>query len=201
MIEDETSAPEEVAALAMRCVTHVQNRTGVSLDFQSETLSVLDYFIQDVLKEEGGGIVPEVGDHRRADVMHLFAPTIGAYFGEVVRRMFPCRWRMDSEDPMQWTIEFEYVPLRFSPVGAAAEALVELDGRDLGCAIRTTQDEMEALIERLEAAPPVPEEEFFTLATRLEVLQIAVDWLRARLDDENPGFLKRFSKDDYDEIF
>ena len=53
-------------------------------------------------------------------------PTVGAYFGEVVRRMFPCRWRMNSENPMKWTIEFEYVPLRFSPVGAAAEALVEV---------------------------------------------------------------------------
>ena len=200
MTEVETPAPDEITALASRCVTHVKNRTGVSLDFQSETLSVLDFFIREVLREEGGGVVPDVGDHRRSEMMHLFAPTVGAYFGEVVRRMFPCRWRMNSENPMKWTIEFEYVPLRFSPVGAAAEALVE-DGRDQGCSLCTGRDETEALIERLEAAPPVPEEEFFSLTTRLEVLQIAVDWLRARLDDENPGYLKRFSEDDYDELF
>lgn len=201
MTETETPAPDEIAALALRCVTHVQNRTGVVLDFQSETLSVLDYFIQDMLKEEGGGVVPEAGDHRRAEMMHLFAPTIGAYFGEVVRRMFPCRWRMDSDNPMKWIIEFDYVPLRFSPVGAAAEAVVALDGRDLGCSLSTPPDETEALIERLEAAPPVPEEEFFNLTTRLEVLQIAVDWLRARIDDQCPGRLKLYSKDDYDELF
>ena len=201
MTEVETPAPDEITALASRCVTHVFNRTGVSLDFQSETLSVLDFFIQDVLKEEGGGVVPAVGDHRRSEMMHLFAPTIGAYFGEVVRRMFPCRWRMSSDNPMKWAIEFEFVPLRFSPVGAAAEAIVEVDGRELGCGLRTDREQTDSLIERLEAAPPVPEEEFFTLTTRLEVLQIAVDWLRARLDDEHPGFLKRFSEDDYDEIF
>ena len=200
MIEKETP-PEEINQLAGRCTTHVRNRTGVELDFQSETLSVLDFFIQDLLKEEGGGVLPEVGDHRRSEMMHLFAPSIGAYFGEVVRGLFPCRWRIDSEDPMKWTIEFDYVPLRFSPVGAAAEALVELDGRDLGCDLTTMPSETEALIERLEAAPPVPEEEYFSLTTRLEVLQIAVDWLRARLDDDNPGRIKVYSKDDYDELF
>ena len=197
----EDTPPAEIERLAGRCTTHVRNRTGVALDYQSETLSVLDFFIQDLLKEEGGGDVPDVGDHRRAEMSHLFAPSIGAYFGEVVRGMFPCRWRMDSDDPMKWTIEFEYVPLRFSPVGAAAEALVEMDGRDLGCALATPASETEALIERLEAAPPVPEEEYFSLTTRLEVLQIAVDWLRARLDDDNPGRIKVYSKEDYDELF
>jgi hypothetical protein len=196
------NAPEEIVELSGRCVTHVQHRTGVALDFQSETLSVLDFFVRELLREEGGGDVPKVGDHRRAEMLHLFAPTIGAYFGEVVRRMFPCRWRMDSENPVEWTIEFDYVPLRFSPVGAAAEALVEQDVRDMGCRLATRLDETEALIERLEAAPPVPEEEFFSLTTRLEVLQIAVDWLRARMEDSNPSSSQKlFSKEDYDELF
>jgi hypothetical protein len=201
MNEPENSPPEEIAALAGRCLTHVRNRTGVELDFQSETLSVLDFFIQDLLREEGGGVVPAAGDHRRAEVMHLFAPSIGAYFGEVVRRMFPCRWRIDSENPMKWTIEFDYVPLRFSPVGAAAEAVVELNAQDMGCCLTTLGEETDALIDRLDAAPPVPESEFFSLSTRLEVLQIAVDWLRARIEDQDPKHLKRITKEDYDEFF
>jgi hypothetical protein len=203
MSETKTPAPEEIAALAGRCVTHVRNRTGIEPDFQSETLSVVDFFIKDMLREEGGGAVPEVGDHRRSEMMHLFAPSIGAYFGELVRRMFSCRWRMDSADPMEWTIEFDYVPLTFNPVGAAAEALVEMDGRGGGCRLRTRSDETEALLERLEAAPPVLESDFFSLTTRLEVLQIAVDWLRGRVhngarDSSRPKF---YSKDDYDELF
>lgn len=201
MSETKTPAPEEIAALAGRCMTHIRNRIGVELDFQSETLSVVDFFIKDMLREEGGGVVPEVGDHRRSEMMHLFAPSIGAYFGELVRQMFPCRWRMDSEEPMKWTIEFDYVPLKFSPVGAASEALLEMDGRDFGCCLRTRSEETEALNQRLAAAPPVPEGDFFSLSTRLEVLEIAVDWLRARSDAQDSDRLRLYSKDDYDELF
>ncbi len=200
MSEKITDAPEEIAFLAGRCITHVKNRTGIELDFQSETLSVLDFFIKEILREEGGGSVPKVGDHRRAEIMHLFAPSVGAYFGEVVRRMFPCRWRMDSENPITWTVEFDYVPLKFNPIGAAAEALVEKDAGDMGCRLTTSGDETDALIERLDAAPPVSEYEFFSLTTKLEVLQIAVDWLRARINASDLKQDRLLSKEDYDEM-
>ena len=194
-------SPERISHLAGRCITHVKNRTGITLDYQSETLSVVDFFIQQVLKDEGKGDIPPAGDHRRADMMHLLAPTIGAYFGEMVRHSFPCRWRIETDDPKEWFIEFEHVPLRFRPVGAAAEALVESDIDDWGCCLATAREETTPLRERLQAAPPVSEEEFFTLSTRFEVLQIAVDWLRARISISNNGTPKNVSKEDYDNLF
>jgi hypothetical protein len=195
------SAPEEIAELAMRCIAHIKNRTGMDLDGQCETLSVVDFFIRDLLVEEGGGILPPVGDHRRANAMHLLAPSIGAYFGEVVRATFPCRWRIDSDDPKHWVIEFDHVPLRFSPIGAAAEALLEQYAEGWGASLSTTTEETDPLGERLTAAPPVPEDEFFALTTRLEVLQIAVEWLRAHMALRTTPPPDYYSKDDYDDLF
>jgi hypothetical protein len=200
MNDNQPAPPESIQNLCGRCIIHVKNRTGITLDYQSETLSLLDFFIQELLKEEGGGRILPVGDHRRVDVMHLFAPTIGAYFGELVRNLFPCRWRTDKDDPKTWVIEFEHVPLRFNPVGAAAEALAQTDAEDWGCALATTRDLTESLRNRLEAAPPVTEDDFFTLSTRFEVLQIAVDWLRAKNSQKNTP-PKNFSEKDYDTLF
>ena len=145
--------------------------------------------------------MPPVGDHRRSEVMHLLAPTVGAYFGEVIRHTFPCRWRIKTDDPKDWTIEFEHVPLRFNPVGAAAEALIERNIDDWGCDLATASDETEALTERLAAAPLVPEDEFFSLTTRLEVLQISVDWLRLFLCAKSTPPPSFYSKEDYDALF
>lgn len=186
--------------LTNRCVTHIKNRTGITLDYKSETLSLLDFFIQQVLKEEGGGEAPSIGDHRRSEMMYLFAPSLGAYFGEMVRHEFPCRWRIDSDDPKSWMIEFEHVPLRFSPVGAAAEAIVENEIDEWGCNFATRRDETDALHERLAAAPPVAETEFFTLSTRFEVIQIAVDYLRTRISKQ-VGTIQELSAEDYDALF
>ncbi len=194
------SPPKVIETLSERCITHIKNRTGITLDFQSETLSLLDFFIHQVLKEEGDGTIPPIGDHRRSEMMHLFAPTLGAYFGEMMRHEFPCRWRLDSDDPKEWLIEFEHVPLRFRPVGAAAEALVQDETNAWGCNLATTRDETEALRERLAAAPPVAESEFFTLSTRFEVIQIAVDYLRARISKQI-GAPQNVSSEDYDTLF
>ena len=201
MNADVKDAPQDVMDLAGRCLTHIKERFGIELDFQNETLSLLDYFVRDLLVEEGGGTLPPVGDHRRSEIMQLMAPTIGAYFGEVVRRMFPCRWRITSQDPQEWLLEFDHVPLRLKPVGAAAEALIEQILDDWDCVLLTPESEREALTERLRLAPPVPEDEFYAFATRIEVLQIVVDWLRLRLleaDSPPPSF---FSTDDYDKLF
>ena len=42
-------SPEPVAMLAERCYSHVKHRLGFELDYENETLSVLDHFVNDVL--------------------------------------------------------------------------------------------------------------------------------------------------------
>jgi hypothetical protein len=195
-------APESVAILANRCLAHIKHRLGMEIDYQQETLSVLDCLVDDVLKEESFGADLPPGDERRVNLSHLLGPTIGAYFGEVLRRAFPCRWRILSDEPGDWFLEFELVPLRFNPVGAAAEALMAQNVEEWNGAIATQPEYMEALFERLAASPPVPEKDFFTLTTRFEVLQIAQEYLHTRQMAEESGSEHPFySPDDYDRLF
>jgi hypothetical protein len=201
MSNDLGESPEPVAMLAERCYTHVKHRLGFELDYENETLGVLDYFIRDVVQEECGGVTPPPGDHRRAHLVHLLAPSIGAYFGEVLCRTFPCRWRLRTEDPRTWLLEFENIPLRFNPVGAAADAWAEQNIDSWAGAVSTAPEEEEALGERLAAAPPVPENEFFALTTRFEAIQIAEDWLRSRQAAKNPQPPEFYTHEDYDRIF
>ena len=194
--------PESVSILANRCLAHIKYRLGMDIGYQQETLSVVDCFIDDVIKEESFGADLPPGDERRVNLSHLLGPSIGAYFGEVLRRAFPCRWRIPSDEPSDWLIEFELVPLRFNPVGAAAEALMAQNAEEWNGAIATQPNYMEVLFERLAAAPPVPEDDFFSLTTRFEVLQIAQEYLHTRQMAEESGPERPFySPDDYDKLF
>jgi hypothetical protein len=199
MDERYSETPEAIRMLADRCVVHVAHRFELELDFSPETLGVIDHFIEAVVIEEAGGRLPPVGDARRAHLVHLLAPTIGAYFGEVLRRCVPCRWRIRSDDPREWLLEFDQYLLRFNPAGAAAEALMGEAVEAWGAAFVTAPEQMAGLHERLAAAPPLPEDEFFALTSRYEVVQIVDDWLRARAAaDDEPLSL---SAADYDRVF
>ena len=177
LIED---APEEIRGLAERCVLHVRHRLGFELDYSVDTISVLDHFVSSVLTEEGEGEAPPPGHSRRSAAMHLLAPTIGAYFGETIRRAFPCRWRFASGAAHLWVLEFEEVFLRFNPAGVAAEALFGEPFEGWSGALVTAPELTAVVHERLAAAPPIPEDEFFTFAARHEALQIVEDYLRER---------------------
>jgi len=199
MEERFSEAPEAIRTLADRCVVHVAHRFDLEVDFSPETLGVVDHFIETVVVEEGDGRTPPPGDPRRAHLVHLLAPTISAYFGEVLRRCMPCRWRLGGDDPQDWLLEFEQYVLRFNPAGAAADALVQEVVEAWGGALATAPEQMASLHERLAAAPPLPEDQFFALTSRYEVIQIVDDWLRARAAaDDEPLSL---SPADYDRVF
>jgi hypothetical protein len=173
-------APEEIRDLAERCVAHVRNRLAFELDYSIETLSVLDHFVTSVLTDEGEGEPPPPAHPRRSSVMHLLAPTVGAYFGETLRRAFPCRWRFASGPPQRWALEFEEVFLRVNPAGVAAEAFLGAALEEWSGAIVTAPELAAVIRERLAAAPPIPEDEFYTFTARHEALQIVEDYLRER---------------------
>ena len=124
----------------------------------------------------------------KREILDLVAPMAGAYFGEVARRRLAARWSTPGLDPTSWTIELPEVPLSFSPVGMAAEAVTvgEVDGYD--SAVRTGSME-EAVAEMLERVPPLPEDQFYSLTGRLEALEQIADFMHElvrqnREDDE-----------------
>lgn len=194
-----TDTPEPIELLAERCVVHVRNRFGFELDFTPETLGVVDHFIDEVVIEEVGGHRPPAGDRRRSHLVHLLAPTLGAYFGEVIRGCMRCRWRFPGEDPREWLLEFEQYFLRFNPAGAAAEALFQAPVEEWAGALVAAPGQMLTLYQRLAAAPPLPEDQFFSLATRHEVLQIVDDWLRQQSAAEDGPLC--CTEADYDAVF
>ena len=188
----------EIDSYATRCVVHVKNRFGLELDYTSDTLSVLDHFVSGVVADECEGVIPPVGDRRRSHLIHLLAPTLGAYFGEVIRSQFQARWRFTAREPHRWVLEFEDFFLRLNPAGAAADAIMGETVEDWSGSLVTAPDLIAPLHERLAMAPPVPEDEFFTFASRLEVIQISGDYLRERANADGKV---SFHSEDYDKVF
>lgn len=177
-----TPPPDRVRDLAEGCVRFVERAVGVKLDYEPETLPLLDHWIAAarptaLAKPETAAVV---------------AHAAGAYFGEVVRRRYPSWWRVEGDDPGAYRIELAPVYLAFSPVQLVVDALFhgEAAATDEGEAseqLELDDVDREAVAARLAELPPVSEEEFFSLATRLEVIDIAVDAIRCRRLAEEEG--------------
>jgi hypothetical protein len=178
-------APDVVAELAASSARFVLAKYKVPLDGTSDTLSILDQYVKDA----------------RADLLvqpaslPLLEATIGAYFGEVVRRAFDARWFV-SGDHDAWRLDFEEVYLTFNPIGMAREALTlgQADGWHAHLEMDDAEkDEVEARLARL---PEVEDDEYYALSTRFDVIEIAVEALRARAQAD--GLLGvRFTAEDY----
>ena len=160
----------------------------MTLDFEPETLPVLDHYVATRRAE--------LND--KPETMGLVARTVGAYFGEVVRRRIGSFWHADSDDPSTWEIRLMPVFLAFHPVGVAYDAITHGDQEGPTEYLRIEDEDRDAIEARLAELPPATDEEFFSLSTRLEVLEIAVDAIKARMMDSGLGDVA-FSDADYDE--
>ena len=145
---------------------YVQRAVGTDLDGSEESLAFVDHYITTAraanLKDE---------------VLALVAPALGAYLGQLAIAKFGGHWVLESEDPAGWRVELEPVPLRFFPIGMAAEALRgdEVEGYDASFA--TTPALMGNLLEALSRVPPVELEYYYSLTGRMETLTHSVDIL------------------------
>ena len=188
------AAPDAVRDLAEGCVRFVKQSLGVTLDYQPETLSVLDHYLEQArVALQGGGKEQQQGVE---PLPALLAHAAGAYFGEVVRRRYASWWRAEGDDPAFWQIQLEQVYLAFSPVQLMQEALsrVEevlvqdeeqaavLEAPEKGdmAGFEMEEGDRQAIAARLAELPEVPEAEYYAPSTRLEVIDIAVDAIRAR---------------------
>ena len=161
--------PDRVRDLAEACVRFVERSVGVKLDYEPETLSVLDHYL--------AGARAAAAEKPAAGA--LVAHAAGAYFGEVVRRRYPSWWRLDGDDPSGWRLELEPVYLSFSPVQLAADALFREDP-ETSERLELEDEDRQAVAARLAELPGVDEDEFYAPSRRLEVIDIAVETIRAR---------------------
>jgi hypothetical protein len=159
-----------VKDLAEACVRFVERKLKVKLDYEPETLPLLDHYLAEA--RGAAGERPEAGA--------LVAHAAGAYLGEVVRRRYPSWWRADGDDPGAWRIELETVYLSFSPVELVADALHREGDAEASERLELEEEDRQAVADRLAELPPVDEDEFYAPSTRLEVIDIAVDAIRAR---------------------
>ncbi|HUS69117.1 MAG TPA: hypothetical protein VMZ28_31490 [Kofleriaceae bacterium] len=106
--EDDES-PTEVREYASRAVDYVKRSLELTLEYDSETLPVLDHYLREV-----------PGDNAAA--AHLVAATAGAYFGEVVKRRIGGTWDLPSHDPGAWRLVLP-CGVWFSPAAMALAAI------------------------------------------------------------------------------
>jgi hypothetical protein len=167
--------PEPVAELVTVCLEYVRRALGFELDFTSDTLPVLDHYVSTVRDARA----------ERPELVPLVARATGAYFGEVVRAWIPGFWRLPSGNVHDWQLCSRVCFLHFNPIGVAYDALfgeAEHDGpRSM---LRCAAEDREFLERRLAALPPVSADQYNLFTTRFEVVEVANEALRARLDEQ-----------------
>jgi hypothetical protein len=201
--------PERVRELAMACVGFVARATGVTLDFEPETLSVLDHYVEQARSgAQVTGPVPQNTEkpQERREILALVARVAGAYFGEVVRRRHKSWWRAASDDPAEWRIEFEDLYLSLSPVQLVADALLRTDddssleeGAQMYAGLELLEEDQEAARDRLADLPEVPIAEYYAPTTRLEVIDIVAEAIRARRIAAGEDAVAALAPGDYDD--
>ena len=173
-----SAPPEPVPEYASACLDYVRRALGFELDFTPETLPVLDHYVSTVRETLT----------ERPEIAGLVARAVGAYFGEVVRTVVPGFWRIPSANVHDFQLCARIAFLWVNPVGIAYDALYggsEHDGpRSI---LRCAPEDREFLERRLATLPPVPEDQYFLLTTRLEVLEVANEALHARLEEQGYG--------------
>jgi hypothetical protein len=177
--------PPQVAELCAALVRFVAAKYKIELDFTSDTLSFVDQYVRDARADLAA----------KPETLDLLQATIGAYLGEVMRRAFGAEWFAEGEHDA-WRLDMTYVFLTFNPIGMGREALMLGIQDGWHAHLETEAAEREVLEQRLTALQEVEEDEYYAPSTRYDVVDIAVNALRAKMVDEGHAGV-RFTRDDY----
>jgi hypothetical protein len=158
--------PARVREYAEQAVAYVKRALGVMLEYDSNTLPLLDHYLRSVGDAEGHAV-------------QLVIATAGAYFGEVVRRSLGGRWELqpsgDGEprtgvDDADWRVVLP-TGLNFSPVGFAASALAQADVEDFDCELDAPARMRPYVQQTLARMGEVSVEDYYSLCGRLDTLE------------------------------
>lgn len=178
-------APERILELAASAVRFVQQRYGVGLDFTQDTLSLLDQYVRDARTAVG----------ERPESLELVATSVGAYFGEVVRRTYGGYW-LDLADAASTRVALSSVFLSWNPFGTGHEAVLQREVEGLNAHLQLDPSDRDEVAARLRDLPEVDEAEYWLPTTRFDVISMIVDFLHARMRDRNEGDVV-FERGDY----
>ncbi len=148
--------PPRVREYAEQTVTYVQRALGVALEYDSDTLPLLDHYIRTVPTEQPATV-------------KLVLFTAGAYFGEVVRRRLGGRWDLTGEEA-DWRVVLP-TGLNFSPIGFVASAIAKADLEDHDSELDAPPRMKVHVQEALGRMGEVTVEEYYSLCGRLDTLE------------------------------
>jgi hypothetical protein len=148
--------PARVREYAEQAVAYVRRALGVALEYDSDTLPLLDHYLRAVPEEQ-------------LATMQLVIATAGAYFGEVVRRRLGGRWEA-GEDERTWRVVLP-TGISFSPVGIVAAAIAQADLADVDSEIDAPPRMRPYLQQALQRMGEVSIEDYYSLCGRLDTLE------------------------------
>nr|HEX4313496.1 hypothetical protein [Kofleriaceae bacterium] len=132
---------------------------GVTLEYDSDTLPLLDHYLRTVPAQE---------DKQTATVQ-LVVLTSGAYFGEVVRRRLGGRWDLGQQEA-DWRVVLP-TGLNFSPAGFVASAIAQSDLEDLDSELDAPARMLPYVQEALARMGEVSVADYYSLCGRLDTLE------------------------------
>jgi hypothetical protein len=149
--------PSRVQEFAERAVDYVRTAVGLTLEYDSDTLPLLDHYLRNVPQGQ-------------PSTVELIALTSGAYFGEVVRRRLGGRWDITAEDATEWRV---YLPtgLNFAPAGFAAAAIMQADLDDVDSELDAPPRMRPYIAQALARMGEVSVEDYYSLCGRLDTLE------------------------------
>jgi hypothetical protein len=156
--------PARVLEYAEQAVEYVRRALGIKLEYDSDTLPVLDHYLREV---------PQGEDQLAA--LQLVIMTSGAYFGEVVRRRLGGRWELAGQDggsrtEAQWRVVLP-TGLNFSPLGFVASAIKRSESEDIDASIEAPPRMRPYLQQALARMGEVSEEDYYSLCGRLDTIE------------------------------
>jgi hypothetical protein len=181
--------PGPILELSESCRQFALRAVGVELDYDAETLPILDEYLRLA--------APGVAD--RPELEPLVARAAAAYFGEVVRRRIDGLWRELPDPHDGWVLYARRALLSMNPLGIVLESLARgPDHPGPSGELTLGPDDRKLAEERLARMPPVSEDEYYLLSTRLEVIETIYETLRDRMKAEGRESLV-FEESDYDD--
>jgi hypothetical protein len=150
------SVPPRVREYADQAVSYVRRSLGILLEYDSNTLPVLDHYLRTVPEDQPAAL-------------QLVVATSGAYFGEVVRQRLGGRWEL-AEQETEWRIVLP-TGLNFSPIGFVAAAIARADLADLDSEIAAPPRMLPYVQRALARMGEVTVDDYYSLCGRLDTLE------------------------------
>lgn len=157
MSEAPGAPADRLREYAAQAIEFVRRAVGLELDFDSDTLPLLDHYLRSVPTEQPATV-------------ELVVTTAGAYFGEVVVRRLGGRWETPGDRFADWRVVLP-TGVSFSPAAFVGAAILRAEPGDLDTALEAPPRMRPYLEQALARMSPTSEDEFYSLGGRLDTLE------------------------------